>query len=157
MPSPDDLDDSVSATSAVLFRFLDTLTCQQTSRTADSLAATDLTLSQLRMLFVLHRGDEAVAVNTLADAVGLSLAAAGRGADRLVGLELVDRREDPTDRRVKRLSLTDKGRALLDEQFTQHEDDLTETVASLPEDLRITFRETLSAVLTHLSPEKVNS
>ncbi|WOC12801.1 MarR family winged helix-turn-helix transcriptional regulator [Gordonia sp. MP11Mi] len=157
MPAINDIDESVSATSTVLFRFLDTLACQQSARTADSLAATDMTLSQLRMLFVLHRENEAVSVNTLADAVGLSLAAAGRGADRLVGLELVDRREDQEDRRVKRLSLTCKGRALLDDQFTQHADDLTDVVATLPEDLRNTLRDTLSDVLTHLSPEKVTS
>ncbi|MBB4135099.1 MarR family winged helix-turn-helix transcriptional regulator [Gordonia humi] len=156
MPSTD-IDESVRATSDVLFRFLDTLACQQSARTADSLAATDLTLSQLRMLFVLHRENESVPVNTLADAVGLSLAAAGRGVDRLVGLEFVDRREDPDDRRVKRLSLTDEGRALLDQQFTQHSDDLTGVVAELPEDLRDTFRCTLSDVLSHLSPEKVTS
>ena len=141
----------------MLFRFLDHLACQQSARTADSLAATDMTLSQLRMMFALHRESEPVSVNELADAVGLSLAAAGRGADRLVGLDLVDRREDPADRRVKRLSLTDKGRTLLDEEFTQHSDDLDGLVSALPDDLRITLRDTLSDVLAHLSPEKVTS
>ncbi|MCF8568999.1 MarR family winged helix-turn-helix transcriptional regulator [Gordonia sp. HY002] len=157
MSSPSVVDESVTATCAVLFRFLDALSCQQSAHAADSLAALDMPLSHLRMLFTLGRKDEAVSVNTLADAVGLSLAAAGRGADRLVGLELVDRREDPDDRRVKRLSLTDKGRTLLAEQFTQHSDDLADVIATLPEQLRNTLRSTLSDVLTHLSPEKVTS
>ncbi|WP_132993006.1 MarR family winged helix-turn-helix transcriptional regulator [Gordonia zhaorongruii] len=155
MSSVDLPDESVRSTSSVLLRFLEHIAEQHLCSTADNLAATDLTLSQLRMLLVLHHGDEPMSVNALAEAVGLSLAAAGRGADRLVGLELVDRREDPADRRVKRLSLTDQGQALLDDQFALKADDLTSCVASLPETSRTRLRDTLTDTLTHLSPEKV--
>ena len=42
--------------------------------------------------------------------MGLSVAAAGRAVDGLVREELVSRSEDPVDRRIKRLALTDEGR-----------------------------------------------
>ena len=109
------------------------------------------------MLFVLREHDEAISVNALAEAVDLSLAAAGRGVDRLVVLGLVDRREDTADRRVKRLSLTSEGVALLDDQFELKCSDLDDAVAELPRDLRVKLRETLTDVLTFVSPEKVTS
>jgi DNA-binding MarR family transcriptional regulator len=43
--------------------------------------------------------------------IGLSPAAASQIADRLTSLGLVERTEDAVDRRVKRLALTEKGRA----------------------------------------------
>ena len=58
---------------------------------------------------------------------------------------------------MRAVSLAEKGRTLLDEQFTQHSDDLADVITKLPEQLRNTLRCTLSDVLTHLSPEKVTS
>jgi DNA-binding MarR family transcriptional regulator len=69
----------------------------------------DLTLSQLRMLFVLDHEGSALAVNELADRVSLSMAAAGRAVDALVRSGLLSRREDADDRRVKRIALAPKG------------------------------------------------
>ena len=46
-------------------------------------------------------------------AFGLSLAAMSRAADELVQRGLMDRTEDPSDRRMKRLKLTDEGRDLV--------------------------------------------
>ena len=74
----------------------------------------DLTLSQLRMLFVLDHADVDLAVNELADRVSLSMAAAGRAADALVRSGLLSRREDDIDRRVKRIALTVAGRAAIE-------------------------------------------
>ena len=56
-------------------------------------------------------------MNEIAQQVNLSLAAAGRTVDKLVGTGLVDRREDIADRRVKRVSLTAEGTRVVDSQL----------------------------------------
>lgn len=76
-------------------------------------AELDLTMPQIRGLFVLDDPDRALALTELAPLMGLSVAAAGRAVDGLVRDGLVSRTEDPADRRIKRLALTDDGRAAL--------------------------------------------
>ena len=79
---------------------------------AEIMAATEefeLTLSQMRMLFVLEHDGAELAVNALAERVSLSMAAAGRAVDALVRGGLLSRREDDLDRRVKRIALTPAG------------------------------------------------
>jgi DNA-binding MarR family transcriptional regulator len=75
----------------------------------------DLTMSQLRMLFVLDKARADLAVNEVADQVSLSMAAAGRAVDGLVRSGLLSRREDPIDRRIKRIGLTDAGKRAIDQ------------------------------------------
>lgn len=79
---------------------------------AEVMAATaefDLTLTQLRMLFVLEHAGEDLAVNALAETVALSVAATGRAVDAMVRVGLLSRREDDIDRRIKRIGLTRSG------------------------------------------------
>jgi DNA-binding MarR family transcriptional regulator len=47
--------------------------------------------------------------------MGVTNAAASQAVDRLVGLDLIERTEDPEDRRAKRLALTQKGRAVIEQ------------------------------------------
>ena len=75
----------------------------------------DLTMSQLRMLFVLDKARADLAVNEVADQVALSMAAAGRAVDGLVRGGLLSRREDPIDRRIKRIGLTDAGKRAIEQ------------------------------------------
>lgn len=70
----------------------------------------DLTLTQLRILFLLEHAGHDLAVNVLADGVGLSMAATGRAVDAMVRTSLLSRREDESDRRIKRIGLTAAGR-----------------------------------------------
>jgi len=72
----------------------------------------DLSFSQMKGLHALH-GADAVSVKELGERLGLSLAAMSRAADDLVQRGLVDRTEDPSDRRIKRLRLTRKGGELV--------------------------------------------
>ncbi|MDL9936858.1 MarR family transcriptional regulator [Gordonia sp. ABSL1-1] len=123
---------SVDDASAVLIDFLDRLACLGKSQAMDSLAASDLTLSQLKVVFALGAHDEPMSVNEVAEHVHLSLAAAGRTVDKLVVSNLVDRREDSADRRVKRVSLTDEGRAFVDSQLSVKEELVRGFVAGLP-------------------------
>lgn len=78
------------------------------------IAELDLTLPQMRCLFVLDASERALALTAVAPMMGLSVAAAGRAVDGLVRNGLVSRSEDPLDRRVKRLALTADGRAALE-------------------------------------------
>lgn len=131
--------------------FFERLAARASCSTVDRVAAADMTLSQLRMLMVLFHSDHDLSVNELAEAVDLSLAAAGRGADRLVAIDLVVRREDETDRRVKRLSLSDQGRELIQSQFRVRDEDLASIVAEIPGDVRTALRSALSSALESIS------
>jgi DNA-binding MarR family transcriptional regulator len=77
------------------------------------IAELDLTMPQMRGMFVLDAADHGLALTELAPRMGLSVAAAGRAVDGLVRLGLVSRSEDADDRRIKRLALTAEGRAAL--------------------------------------------
>lgn len=71
-----------------------------------------LSMTQISVLFRLHYGGSC-GVSDLGDHLGVSNAAASQMVDRLVGMELLKRSEDPVDRRVKTLALTPKGAALV--------------------------------------------
>jgi DNA-binding MarR family transcriptional regulator len=71
----------------------------------------DLTLTQVKTLCALV--NQELTVKELAERLGLSLPGASRAVDALVSRELLDRREDPADRRQKRLIATDAGRDAL--------------------------------------------
>ncbi|MFL5816862.1 MAG: MarR family winged helix-turn-helix transcriptional regulator [Conexibacter sp.] len=76
-------------------------------------AELDLTMPQIRGLFVLESSDRTLALTELAPQMGLSVAAAGRAVDGMVRGGFIFRTEDPLDRRIKRLALTEDGRAAL--------------------------------------------
>jgi DNA-binding MarR family transcriptional regulator len=72
----------------------------------------ELSFSQMKALHYVH-GEENLSVKALGEQLGLSLAAMSRAADELVQRGLMDRTEDPADRRIKRLRLTEKGHELV--------------------------------------------
>ncbi|MFT4394349.1 MarR family winged helix-turn-helix transcriptional regulator [Gordonia lacunae] len=129
-------DESVNAASTALNTFLERLIDLGRPETLESLAATDITFSQLRILSALACQPGPMSVNAIADQVQLSLAAAGRTVDKLVGCDLVDRREDPSDRRVKRISLTDAGRRYLETHLAVKRGTIRHFIANLPADMR---------------------
>lgn len=74
----------------------------------------ELTLAQLAALHLVdHAGT--LRVTALSDELALSPSAASRFVDDLVQRGLMEREEDPDDRRAKRLQLSAKGAALLQE------------------------------------------
>ncbi len=74
-----------------------------------------LSLTQLKTMHVLAGADEELSLNGLAERLGgLSLPTLSRSVDALVQRGYVRRAEDTADRRVKRLSLTAKGRRTID-------------------------------------------
>lgn len=99
----------------------------------------DLTFSQLKILFVLSVSERPLSVGEIAEATTLSLPAAGRAVDAVVRHELVTRTEDPDDRRVKRVAMSDLGQRIADE--------INETRASLVRGLVLKLHETERADL----------
>jgi DNA-binding MarR family transcriptional regulator len=69
-----------------------------------------LSFSQVNTLMRLHFTGEAD-VTDIAEQLGISNAAASQLVDRLVKMSLLERREDPDDRRIKRLALSPAGHA----------------------------------------------
>jgi DNA-binding MarR family transcriptional regulator len=72
----------------------------------------DLSLSQVNTLMRLfHHGPDSV--HDLADHLGITTAAVSQLLDQLISAELVARSENPEDRRMKLIALTDKGKQLV--------------------------------------------
>lgn len=69
----------------------------------------DLSFAQMKSIFVMAAQEEPLAIGRLAELTGQSLPSAGRAVDGLVRAGLVTRTEDPDDRRVKRVELTEQG------------------------------------------------
>ncbi len=146
---------SLDATAAAAAEFIDRAMSAARASTVECLGTVDLTVSQVRMLFLLLKVAAPIPVHEVADGVGLSLAAAGRAADRLVAAGLVDRREDERDRRVKRLSLTEAGHEFLATNFRLHAADLRGVLAGLPADALDRLRTALVEAAEHLPPSPV--
>jgi|Deesub1362A_J573_1020465.scaffolds.fasta_scaffold02426_5 DNA-binding MarR family transcriptional regulator len=97
------------------------------------MADTGLTFVQMNVLMRLyHQGH--CGVSQVGEQLGVTNAAASQVVDRLVGMGLVERREDPTDRRAKRLTLTPQGRELMERGIAARRKWIEELAASLPED-----------------------
>jgi len=107
----------------------------------------DLSFSQMKALHALASEPEAVSVKALGEKLGLSLAAMSRAADELVQRDLVNRTEDRTDRRIKRLCLTDKGRGLVQKMRELRMAGFEQFVATLTPKQRAQLAKTLESIL----------
>ena len=73
-----------------------------------------LTMAQFgTMLHIFHKGG--CGVSDIGSDLGVTNSAASQMLERLVQLKLITRSEDPSDRRVKQIVLTDKGHQILQE------------------------------------------
>jgi DNA-binding MarR family transcriptional regulator len=73
-------------------------------------------------------------VKELGDRLGLSLPGMSRNVEGLLQAGYLERREDPQDRRMKRLRLTDSGRDAIDRLNAARLEGLEAFTASLPRD-----------------------
>ena len=112
----------------------------------------ELTLSQLKALFVLAYGDHAPALSELAGEIGLSVPATGRAIDGLVRSGFVSRREDEADRRVKRLALTATGEQTIARIGAARREGLRRFAEQLDDDARAAFARALSLIPTETTP-----
>lgn len=106
---------------------------------------TGLSMSQFGALFQIHRS-KICGVSDIGADLGVSSAAASQMLDRLVQQGLVERIEDPDDRRGKRLSLTEKGMKLVQEGMYARQEWMKVLSASLSE----TEKETVGKALALL-------
>jgi DNA-binding MarR family transcriptional regulator len=74
-----------------------------------------LSMSQLGALFHIQHGISGV--TDLGEDIGITNAAASQMLERLVQMQLIQRSEDPHDRRVKQIVLTEKGQMVVQESI----------------------------------------
>jgi len=108
-----------------------------------------LTLTQVKALLMLAgpEGDEPYAGRDIAERLEVSLASVSRAVDGLVRARLVSRVEDAEDRRVRRLSITDKGRRLAGEIVAARMADMEALAASMTPAQRRKLNSALEEVL----------
>lgn len=101
--------------------------------TAQSIAEVEgvVSLAQLRVLvFVASHGPQSVSAVALD--LGVHRSNATRTCDRLVRAGLLDRREDPADRRFLQLDLTAQGRRLVERVMVHRRRAIASVMAELP-------------------------
>src|SRR5882724_7339067 len=105
---------------------------------ASSIKRTELGDSDFRVLeALLHKGP--LPVNTIGPKVWLTPGSISVAVDRLVKKGLVSRKDHPDDRRVRRVELTAKGRALITRGFREHAAAMENAVGVLSKSERLTL------------------
>jgi MarR family 2-MHQ and catechol resistance regulon transcriptional repressor len=115
---------------------------------AESIERTNLGDSDFRVLeALLHKGP--LPVNTVGPKVWLTPGSISVAVDRLVKKGLVSRKDDPGDRRVRRVELTAKGRALIRRGFREHATAMEAVVSVLSKNERLTLLRLLKKLGKH--------
>lgn len=83
-----------------------------TASLLEALGDSDLSLTQVKVLCHLERDERELTLKDLAERLPISLPAASRAVDELVHRGFVERNEDSLDRRMKRVRVTESGRAV---------------------------------------------
>lgn len=112
----------------------------------------DLTLTQVKALTALSRDE--LTVKDLAERLGLSLPGASRAVDGLVDRGLIARREDTTDRRMKRLRCTQPGRHALQRLDEARLSGIAQFTAKLPAAQREQLSTALRPILDDLAAQQ---
>ena len=97
----------------------------------DFVMETDLTLPQIRILYMLATGP--ARITDISKANGMALANASSMVERLARKDLVERVSDPNDRRVAPVCLTTKGREAV-EGVTRSENAAVDRIAGVLSD-----------------------
>jgi MarR family transcriptional regulator, 2-MHQ and catechol-resistance regulon repressor len=114
----------------------------------ESIKRTDLGDSDFRVLeALLHKGP--LPVNTLGPKVWLTPGSISVAVDRLVKKGLVSRKDHPDDRRVRRVELTPKGRALITRGFDEHAAAMEHVAGVLSKNERLTLLRLLKKLGKH--------
>src|ERR1700760_1312373 len=113
-----------------------------------SVKRTKLGDSDFRVLEVLlHKGP--LPVNTIGPKVWLTPGSISVAVDRLVKKGLVSRKDHPDDRRVRRVELTPKGRALISRGFGEHAAAMEDVADALSKPERLTLLRLLKKLGKH--------
>jgi MarR family 2-MHQ and catechol resistance regulon transcriptional repressor len=118
---------------------------------AESIERTELGDSDFRVLeALLHKGP--LPVNTVGPKVWLTPGSISVAVDRLVKKGLVLRKDHPRDRRVRRVELTAKGRALIMRGFREHAAAMETVVSVLSKNERLTLLRLLKKLGKRAAP-----
>lgn len=131
-----------------LLEFLRFLTQSAGNAFVQAVEDAGLSLTQLKAMHILAASDEELSLNGLAEKLGgLSLPTLSRAVDALVQRGYVRRVEDSADRRVKRLSLTAKGRKTIDRLLEIRVAELGAVLETLTDDERDHLARALEPIL----------
>jgi DNA-binding MarR family transcriptional regulator len=123
---------------------------------SDPLLTAHLTMPQFRVLLVLAlRGGNAS--HDLAASMGVSLATITGIVDRLSAQDLVTRREDQRDRRVRRVELTPAGQELIDGIVAAGANNQRRLLARLDPDQLATVERALGIMITAAEAERAEA
>jgi len=115
---------------------------------AESIERTELGDSDFRVLeALLHKGP--LPVNTIGPKVWLTPGSISVAVDRLVKKGLVSRNDHASDRRVRQVELTAKGRALITRGFQEHATAMETAVSVLSKKERLTLLRLLRKLGKH--------
>ena len=103
-------------------------------------------MSQLGALFHIHRMGSS-GVTDQGEHLGVTSAAASQMLGRLVQQGLILRSEDPSDRRVKQIVLTDKGLQVLQESMRSRQNWLYDLAAALSDSEKETITAAMNVLL----------
>ncbi|KAA1422648.1 MarR family transcriptional regulator [Mumia zhuanghuii] len=118
----------------------------------DAFVEADLSATQVRTLLLVSSRAAETQITDIARALGISVAAAGRAVDQLVGVGLTSRHECQQDRRVRVVTLTDEGRDLVARQLRTKRVALLEIVRDLSEPTRSLLDRALTAAIAERQP-----
>ncbi len=105
-----------------------------------------LSMPQLSVLMRLYYGG-GCGVHDIGSGLAVSSAAASQMVDRLVQAGLVDRGENPQDRRARRVALSARGRQLIDRGIRERYRWVDDLVGELPADRRASVLRILPSLI----------
>ncbi len=108
----------------------------------------ELSLTQTKVVMSFAGHESPCSVKRIADEHGMSLPTASRAVDGLLKRGLVSRTEDPGDRRMKQIALTDEGRAITQRLFELRIAGIRDFVESLDENERRALGEVLEPIFS---------
>src|ERR1017187_323083 len=115
----------------------------------NTIAALELSFTQIKALCAMDVDGEDRSVKALAESMKVSLPAMSRAIDGLFERGLVDRQEDPVDRRMKRLRLTESGRAITSSLNETRLATMQEFLTSLSDEEAQALTEALDLILAN--------
>ena len=113
----------------------------------EAVGVLDLNLSQTKLLHRLESCEHELSLGEAAEAIGITLSTASRAVDELVHRGLVVRREDASDRRLKRIGLTADGHAAVQRLAAARLTGLESFIETLDAAERATLTRTLETLL----------
>ena len=113
----------------------------------EAVGALELTLTQIKLLHHLDDAARELSLGEAAELVHVSLPAASRTVEDLVRRGFVERREDPADRRMKRIRLTGPGRAAIRRLNAARLSGLEQFAETLDEPERVALAEALTRLV----------